>query len=60
MAGYVNLTITSSLSSFGTERRFQRSITVLSLKVGVNSLSILLWLEALPPWYRNVVINRVT
>ena len=32
MAGYVSLTITSTLSSFGTERRFQRNITVLSLK----------------------------
>ena len=39
MAGYVNLTITSTLSSFGTERRFQRNITVLSLKVGVFGFS---------------------
>lgn len=42
MAEYVSLTITSSLSSFGTERRFQRNITVLSLKVGVTSFYVML------------------
>lgn len=41
MAGYVNLTITSSLSSFASEKRFQKSITVLSLKVRVRSLFII-------------------